>query len=454
MPGTAFANSREFFVCIFIEMRPTGDRGDSAEGISKCSNALNVASSRTPAGGGGPQRRDPFETNPRASSGRSSRLGGGRSTGIEDGLASRIGRSRFTPSKCCIISAINGPPAFASSMRRSSAAGAIRSRHRASCGAPAYLPAFVGNCRPAVAAGQCYSGTLRPAASRFASFALHRLPSRVSGAGSRFFRRRGLCGKAFGDLPVGFPTTPARPGRFVLAVAVVVAWIAVGPWFHYSDTWQLVINTGTTIVTFLMVFLIQNTQNRDAMVMQLKLDELLRAVEEARTGLVALEDVSDETLTAIEKAIQRAGRKFGGRTAHHRRLTGTGDGRSNRLAHAAVVAGGQVSGSHFVGAGVYCTLGREEIRNACPLGCPRHGWPAGRISFWAEIGYQKESTDEQILRAITREQLIKNLNGDLAREYQAVIAYVTYSQVLKGAQYMNIARELELTPARSWPTPC
>lgn len=87
---------------------------------------------------------------------------------------------------------------------------------------------------------------------------------------------------------------------FLLAVAVVVAWIAVGPWFHFSDTWQLVINTGTTIVTFLMVFLIQNTQNRDSKVMQLKLDELLRAVEEARTGLVALEDVSDETLTRLK----------------------------------------------------------------------------------------------------------------------------------------------------------
>jgi low affinity Fe/Cu permease len=91
------------------------------------------------------------------------------------------------------------------------------------------------------------------------------------------------------------------PWAFVLAVAVVVAWLAAGPWFHYSDTWQLVINTSTTIVTFLMVFLIQNTQNRDSMVMQLKLDELLRAVEAARTGLVALEDVSDETLSQLKK---------------------------------------------------------------------------------------------------------------------------------------------------------
>ena len=94
---------------------------------------------------------------------------------------------------------------------------------------------------------------------------------------------------------------------FLLAVAVVVAWIAVGPWFDYSDTWQLVINTGTTIVTFLMVFLIQNTQNRDSKVMQLKLDELLRAVEAARTGLVALEDVSDETLTRLKEQFSQLG---------------------------------------------------------------------------------------------------------------------------------------------------
>ena len=69
---------------------------------------------------------------------------------------------------------------------------------------------------------------------------------------------------------------------FLLAVIVVAAWVAVGPWFGYSNTWQLVINTGTTIITFLMVFLIQNTQNRDAVSTQLKLDELLRAVEQAR----------------------------------------------------------------------------------------------------------------------------------------------------------------------------
>ena len=87
---------------------------------------------------------------------------------------------------------------------------------------------------------------------------------------------------------------------FLLAVLVIIAWIAVGPWSGYSNTWQLVINTATTIITFLMVFLIQNTQNRDAKVMQLKLDELLRAVEQARTGLVGLEDRADKDLAQVK----------------------------------------------------------------------------------------------------------------------------------------------------------
>ncbi len=88
---------------------------------------------------------------------------------------------------------------------------------------------------------------------------------------------------------------------FVIAVCIVVVWAATGPLFSYSDTWQLVINTGTTIVTFLMVFLIQNTQNRDARAIQLKLDELLRGVQGARTDLVDLEDLSDEQLETLQE---------------------------------------------------------------------------------------------------------------------------------------------------------
>jgi low affinity Fe/Cu permease len=91
------------------------------------------------------------------------------------------------------------------------------------------------------------------------------------------------------------------PAAFLLGVLVTVFWAATGPYFHYSDTWQLVINTGTSIGTFLIVFLIQNTQNRDSKVMQLKLDELIRAVQAARTELVQMEDLTDEELDALQK---------------------------------------------------------------------------------------------------------------------------------------------------------
>lgn len=95
------------------------------------------------------------------------------------------------------------------------------------------------------------------------------------------------------------------PTAFVLAVLVVVAWAATGPFFGYSDTWQLVINTGTTIVTFLMVFMIQATQNRDSLAIQLKLDELIRALKHARTGLVHLEDWTDDELENLRTEFQR-----------------------------------------------------------------------------------------------------------------------------------------------------
>ena len=96
-----------------------------------------------------------------------------------------------------------------------------------------------------------------------------------------------------------------RPVAFCLALATIVAWLLSGPIFGFSDTWQLVINTGTTIVTFLMVFLIQNTQNRDAKAMHLKLDELIRATRSARNSLVDLEDCSDEELELLHQAFAR-----------------------------------------------------------------------------------------------------------------------------------------------------
>ena len=92
---------------------------------------------------------------------------------------------------------------------------------------------------------------------------------------------------------------------FIVAISVVIIWAATGRMFHFSDTWQLIINTGTTIVTFLMVFLIQNTQNRDGKAVQLKLVELIRALKGARNKLVDLEDLSDEELKKLEKEFQR-----------------------------------------------------------------------------------------------------------------------------------------------------
>ena len=92
---------------------------------------------------------------------------------------------------------------------------------------------------------------------------------------------------------------------FCGAVLIIVVWLVTGPTFHFSDTWQLIINTATTVVTFLMVFLIQNTQNRDAKAMHLKLDELIRAVKGARNQLVDLENLSDDELKKLEKQFQR-----------------------------------------------------------------------------------------------------------------------------------------------------
>jgi low affinity Fe/Cu permease len=92
---------------------------------------------------------------------------------------------------------------------------------------------------------------------------------------------------------------------FAAAVLIIVVWLVTGPVFRFSDTWQLIINTATTIVTFLMVFLIQNTQNRDAKAVHLKLDELIRAIEGARNQLVDLEELSDEELKKLEDQFRR-----------------------------------------------------------------------------------------------------------------------------------------------------
>jgi len=95
------------------------------------------------------------------------------------------------------------------------------------------------------------------------------------------------------------------PWAFMIALAAVIAWAIMGPLFKFSDTWQLVINTATTIITFLMVFIIQNTQNRDTKAIHLKLDELLRGVKGARTSMVNVENMSDEELERLQKQFER-----------------------------------------------------------------------------------------------------------------------------------------------------
>ncbi|HWR17190.1 MAG TPA: low affinity iron permease family protein [Terriglobales bacterium] len=106
---------------------------------------------------------------------------------------------------------------------------------------------------------------------------------------------------AFGRAAAHVAAWVGTPWAFVLAVTVVVVWAISGPHYHYSDTWQLVINTGTTIITFLMVFLIQNTQNRDARALHLKLDELIRSVKSAHNDMINIEKLSDEELAALAK---------------------------------------------------------------------------------------------------------------------------------------------------------
>src|SRR2546423_13794164 len=99
------------------------------------------------------------------------------------------------------------------------------------------------------------------------------------------------------------------PWAFAGAIFIIAVWALTGPTFHFSDTWQLIINTGSTIVTFLMVFLIQNTQNRDAKAMHLKLDEIIRALKKARNELVDLEDLSDEELKKLEEQFKQLRKK-------------------------------------------------------------------------------------------------------------------------------------------------
>ena len=104
-------------------------------------------------------------------------------------------------------------------------------------------------------------------------------------------------------------TFTGKPITFILAVLVIAAWGITGPLFDYSDTWQLVINTSTTIITFLMVFLIQNTQNRDTEALQIKLDEIIRSIDLANNALLDLEEMDDQELDRIRETYQSLARK-------------------------------------------------------------------------------------------------------------------------------------------------
>jgi low affinity Fe/Cu permease len=113
-----------------------------------------------------------------------------------------------------------------------------------------------------------------------------------------------------------------RPAAFILAFAIIVVWAVSGPLFHWSDTWQLVINTGTTIVTFLMVFLIQNAQNRDGAAIQCKLDELIRAVGHARNQFIGIEHLSQSELMVLLQRLEEVAGDEGVRHLAIERLIG------------------------------------------------------------------------------------------------------------------------------------
>src|SRR5438874_8229 len=109
----------------------------------------------------------------------------------------------------------------------------------------------------------------------------------------------------FNNIATLIATASGQPMSFIVAVLVVILWAVTGPLFLFSDTWQLVINTGTTIITFLMVFLIQNSQNRDGAAMQAKLDELLRAVDKAREQFIGIEHLTDQQIELVRAALER-----------------------------------------------------------------------------------------------------------------------------------------------------
>jgi low affinity Fe/Cu permease len=111
----------------------------------------------------------------------------------------------------------------------------------------------------------------------------------------------------FAKFAQGLSRWAGSPRTFMLAIILIGLWASTGPWFHYNDTWQLIINTSTTIITFLMVFLIQNTQNRDTDVLHLKVDELLRVTKDAQNALLSLDNLDQNELRALRKKYKALG---------------------------------------------------------------------------------------------------------------------------------------------------
>ena len=111
--------------------------------------------------------------------------------------------------------------------------------------------------------------------------------------------------KIFTQIATRIANASGQPITFVFALGLIILWAATGPVFHYSDTWQLIVNTATTVVTFLMVFLIQNSQNRDASAIQAKLDELIRAVDKAREHFIGIEHLTDQEICEIRDALEK-----------------------------------------------------------------------------------------------------------------------------------------------------
>ena len=131
--------------------------------------------------------------------------------------------------------------------------------------------------------------------------------------------------QAFRNFSIAAANALGSSWMFIANVLLILVWLIAGPFFHYSDTWQLVVNTATTVFTYLAVFLIQNTQNRDAVATHLKLDELIKGVKGARTGLVNLEKLSDEELQVLQDEFDRL------RAAHSKGLRESVSGNTPKL---------------------------------------------------------------------------------------------------------------------------